>query len=706
METMKEAPEVFELRQRAEKELATEAESMELLSEMTPEKMASLIHELQVHQIELKMQNHELCRIQGELEKARDRYGHLYDFAPIGYLTMNQKGAIDEANLTFASMLGIARGALIGKPFTRFVLRDDQNILYKHRQRLLETGAPQSCELRLVKEDGQGFYARLECIVISNQIRGAVIDITDRLREQEDLRKSENFNKKIIESSADCIKTLDLDGRLQFMSEGGQKLLEIGDIGPYLNQSWIDFWKGPDHKAALEAISWAKEGNTGRFQGYCPTEKGTPKWWDVIITPVFDDDEKIERFIAVSRDITEKKQEEEVRRDLETQLQQAQKMEAIGTLAGGIAHDFNNILSIIIGYSELVLMETPEGGKINQNIQEVLAAGGRAKELVKQILTFARQSNTEVKPVQVKYILKEALKMLHASVPSSIEIRETIESDVMILADPTQIYQVIMNLCTNAVQAIKDEVGVMKVQLKEVSLNSRFTERHPNILPGGYLQLSVEDTGCGMKPDVLRKIFDPYFTTKGAGEGTGLGLSVIKGIVDRYKGTITVKSETGKGSTFDVYFPIMETNAGKPASKSEGEDAPTGDEAILVIDDELSISLLYAAMLTALGYRVTTRTSPIEAIDLFKSDPGRFDLVITDMTMPQMTGDLLALEMRKIKPDIPVILCTGYSKKISEEIVRATGINALLMKPVMQLEMAGTVRKVLDEAGSRVLPGT
>ena len=222
----------------------------------------------------------------------------------------------------------------------------------------------------------------------------------------------------------------------------------------------------------------------------------------------------------------------------------------------------------------------------------MLIAGNRAKDLVKQILTFARQSDEEVKPIQVKYILKEALKMLKASVPSSIEIRETIESDGMILADPTQIYQVIMNLCTNATQAIKDEVGVMTVQLKEVSLDSRFTELHPNILPGSYLQLRVKDTGCGMSPDILEKIFDPYFTTKGVGEGTGLGLSVIKGIVDGCKGEITVMSEIGKGSTFDVYFPIIEAKSKKLASKSEEEEAPTGDEAILVIDDELSLARL------------------------------------------------------------------------------------------------------------------
>jgi len=297
----------------------------------------------------------------------------------------------------------------------------------------------------------------------------------------------------------------------------------------------------------------------------------------------------------------------------------------------------------------------------------------------------------------VKYILKEALKMLKSSVPSSIEIRETIESDVMILADPTQIYQVIMNLCTNAVQAMKDEVGVMKVQLKEVSLDSRFTERHPKILPGNYLQLRVEDTGYGMNPDVLKKIFDPYFTTKGVGEGTGLGLSVTKGIIDGCRGAITIKSEIGKGSIFDVYFPILEPTSRELAPKSEKEEAPTGDEAVLVIDDDHSITRLIQHLLKALGYRATGQTSSIEALELFKSDPGRFDLVITDMTMPQMTGDLLAMEIKKIRPDIPVILCTGYSRRMSEEVARTIGIDAFLMKPVVKLEMAKTVRKVLDE---------
>ena len=595
------------------------------------------------------------------------------------------------------AMLGYSNEELIGNDMKDIGFPDDIGTFQEIMQTLNKDGIAHFENVAVQNKAGQSIHTDIYMADRAILVQCNVRDITDRLREQEKLRKSEDFNKRIIESSPDCIKTLDLDGRLQFISEGGKKLLEIEDIGPYLNQSWIDFWKGADRKAVLEAISKAKEGNVGRFQGYCPTERGTPKWWDVIITPVFDKDDKIEKFIAVSRDITEKRQEEEARRHLETQLQQAQKMEAIGTLAGGIAHDFNNILSIIIGYSELALMEAPEDGKVSHDVQEVLKAGGRAKDLVKQILTFARQSDTEVKPIQVKYILKEAIKMLKASVPSSIEIRETIESDAMILADPTQVYQVIMNLCTNATHAIEDEVGVMKVQLKEVSLDSRFTELHPNILPGSYLQLRVEDTGCGMNPDVLEKIFDPYFTTKGVGEGTGLGLSVIKGIVDGCKGGITVMSEIGKGSTFDVYFPIIETKSEKLALKSEKEEAPTGDEVILLIDDEPSIVRLYETMLTALGYRATSRTSPIEALELFKSDPGRFDLVITDMTMPQMTGDLLAIEMKKIRPDIPVILSTGYSKRISDEIASAIGINSFLMKPVVKLEMARMVRKVLDE---------
>ncbi len=513
-----------------------------------------------------------------------------------------------------------------------------------------------------------------------------------RARSEETLRRSEENFRSLSENAPDIIYTLGVDGAFTYVNPAWRVIMGYGKEET-LGEYFVDFVKENNAGACIDLFKRVRSGKKIiRDQIISMLNKdGTSCLFNLSGAPNLNPSGEVTGMVGLLKDITE-------HRKAEARLQQAQKMEAIGTLAGGIAHDFNNILSAVIGYAELGKMRVAEGSDLYADLEEIYKAGTRAKELVRQILTFARQSDAAIKPMRVKYILKEALKLLKASTPSSIEIRGTFESDAVILADPTQIHQVIMNLCTNATHAMADDVGVITVQLKEVPLDDRFAKRHPTLLACSYLQLRVEDTGCGISPAILEKIFDPYFTTKGKGEGTGLGLSVTKGIVDGCKGVITVKSEPGKGSIFDVFFPIMETNSVKATSKSEKTAAPTGDETILVIDDEPAISGLIQKILTALGYRVTARTDPLEALALFKSDPGNFDLVITDMTMPHMSGDLLAMAMKKIRPHLPVILCTGYSRRISEEMAGAIGINALLMKPVEKLKLAGTVRSVLDEA--------
>ena len=513
-----------------------------------------------------------------------------------------------------------------------------------------------------------------------------------RARSEETLRKSEEKFRSLSENAPDIIYTLGVDGSFTYVNPAWREIMGYGN-DETLGKYFVDFVKEKDAGACIDLFKRVRNGkNIIRDQIISMLNKdGTSRLFNLSGAPNLNPSGEVTGMVGLLKDITE-------HRNAEARLQQAQKMEAIGTLAGGIAHDFNNILSAVIGYAELGKMSVAEGSDLYADLNQIYKAGTRAKELVKQILTFARQSDAVVRPIRVKYILKEVLKMLKASTPSSIEIRGAFESDAAILADPTQVHQVIMNLCTNATHAMADDVGVITVRLKEVPWDDRFAKRHPTLLPGNYLQLRVEDTGCGISPDILAKIFDPYFTTKGKGEGTGLGLSVIKGIVDGCKGVITVKSEPGKGSIFDVYFPIMESKSVKSAPKSEKRVAPTGDESVLVIDDEPAIAGLIQQLLTALGYRVTAHTSPMAALELFKSDLGRFDLVITDMTMPDMTGDLLTIEMKKLRPHIPVILCTGYSRRISEATAGAIGINALLMKPVEKLKLAGTVRSVLDEA--------
>ncbi len=333
------------------------------------------------------------------------------------------------------------------------------------------------------------------------------------------------------------------------------------------------------------------------------------------------------------------------------------------------------------------------------NLQEVFQAGNRARDLVKQILTFSRQSEQKPKPVQVKLIVNEALKLLRASLPSTIEVDRSIQSDALVMADPTQIHQILMNLCTNAGHAMREKGGVLEVKLENVELDVDFTIGHPDMKPGAYLNLTVSDTGHGMPPDVLERIFDPFFTTKETGEGTGMGLSVVHGIIGSYGGAITAYSESGQGSTFKVYLQIIEMRK-EPEIRTE-EPIPTGTERILFIDDEPALVNIGKQTLESLGYDVDIRTGSIEALELFKAQTDRFDLVITDMTMPHMTGEDLAQELMRIKPNIPIILCTGFSAKIDDRKAMAMGIRAFVLKPIVKREIATTIRKVLDQTVAR-----
>jgi len=410
---------------------------------------------------------------------------------------------------------------------------------------------------------------------------------------------------------------------------------------------------------------------------------------DTSISPVMNDEGEIIHFVAVKRDVT---QEIEAAK----RLQQAQKMEAIGTLAGGIAHDFNNILSAVLGYTELAMGDVEKGSAVENDLREIFTAGIRAKDLVKQILTFARQTEAETRPVQVKIIVKEVLKLLRSSIPSTIEIQQNIESDSLVMGNSIQIHQILMNLCTNAAHAMEEKGGILNVLLTDIHLDKEFIKPYNDLKPGPYLKLLVSDTGSGIPGEIIGSIFDPYFTTKAPGEGTGMGLAMVHSIVAGHGGEVIVESIVGKGSVFTVFLPVFKKR-GEPRQDQE-EILPLGSERILFVDDELPIVKMGGQILETLGYKVTTQTSSLEALELFRSRPNDFDLVITDMTMPNMTGDRLAVELMQIRPDIPVILCTGYSKKISDERIAETGIKTMASKPVLKSDLSRTVRKVLDDA--------
>ena len=380
----------------------------------------------------------------------------------------------------------------------------------------------------------------------------------------------------------------------------------------------------------------------------------------------------------------------------EKQLQQVMKLQAIGTLAGGIAHDFNNILFPIVGYTELTMDDIPADSQARQNLDEILKAANRAKELVQQILTFSRHGGQERKPLQVQYLIKEALKLLRATIPSTIDIEYNVSKGCgPIMGDPTQIHQVIMNLCTNAYHALQETGGKLTVSLREIEVSYEKTVERVGMKVGRYLELTVEDNGHGMEPEVLERIFEPYYTTKAQGKGTGLGLSVIHGIIKNHGGDIGVASQIGRGSTFTIYLPVID-DIGIVSDPVETVATTQGNESILLIDDEKQIIDIEQQLLERLGYKVTSKTDSKEALEEFAALPEKFDLVITDMTMPKMSGDQLARKILDIKPDIPVILCTGFNETITEEKALAMGIDRFIMKPIVKDELANAIRTVLD----------
>jgi len=399
------------------------------------------------------------------------------------------------------------------------------------------------------------------------------------------------------------------------------------------------------------------------------------------------------------KDITERKEAERQRLKMEAQLLHAQKMEAIGTLAGGIAHDFNNILSGIFGFSQLARNSLDSPEKAGHYIDEVFKGAQKATELVQQILTFSRKSTHKEQPLAIYIIIKEALKLLRASIPTTIEIRQTIVSRATVMADPSKIHQVIMNLCTNAYHAMLETGGILAVSLKDVEFTGQDCIQGTNLKPGRYLKLEVSDTGIGMTANTMEKIFEPYFTTKPSDKGTGLGLAVVFGIVEEHKGHIKVYSEPEKGATFHVYFPIIEKTPAPYVLKKEEKAPEKGSETILFVDDEESVRTVVQALLQGLGYTVIVFSNGSQAFEAYKKDPSQYDLVITDMTMPGITGLQLAQKIFAIQSGQPVVLCTGHSELTNKEKAMAAGIRAYYEKPVILKEFSKTIRRVLDQAG-------
>jgi len=502
--------------------------------------------------------------------------------------------------------------------------------------------------------------------------------------------ESELKFKCLSENSPEIIYTLDCDGRYNYVNPAWEKVLGH-DTTEVVGKFFIDFSLKKDIKKYIGIFKKIRD-NSETITDVTSSlvhKDGSQRLFNLSGAPNLDSTGQIVGMVGIIKDITEQHK-------LQTKLIQTQKIEALGTLAGGVAHDFNNILSAIIGYSELASLDVSDNDQLKNYISHILKASERAKELVGQILSFSRQSQEVYKPVEINTIANEVLNLLRATLPSTIEIHQDINSDNGIInAVPTQIHQLLMNLCTNAASAMEAEGGLLEIGLKNEKISSSQGKNQLDIEPGIYIVLTVRDTGHGMAPGVLEKIFDPYFTTKQKGKGTGLGMAVVLGIVKSHHGGISVISKPREGTTFRVYFPVLENEL-----KTERADIchtlPKGDECILFVDDEEDILNIGSRMLTRLGYEVITKSNSIDGLDLFKEQPGRFDLVITDMNMPKLSGEKLAIEMMKIRPDIPIILCTGFSEKINKDMAQRIGIKEFSIKPLGLRDLAEITRKALD----------
>jgi PAS domain S-box-containing protein len=626
------------------------------------------------------------------LRESEVGYRELADSITDVFFAMDRDLRYSYWNKASEELTGIASRDALGRSlFEIFPDTPETREAEKAYLEVLKTQKPRSFvnEYRL---GGKKFFFEINAYPSRNGLSVFVKDITKRKKAEEELRESEAKYRELVQNANSIIIRRDPQGTITFFNEFAQDFFGytedailgkniIGTIVPETEAT------GRNPAAMIQDIGLHPE-RYATNENENMRRNGERVWVAWTNKAIRDKDGNISEILCIGNDITERK-------FLQSQLEQAERIEAIATLAGGIAHDFNNILSLIIGYTELVLDEMPKGSQLWEDLREVYQAAKRARDLVKQILVFSRQHNLERKPMKLHFVVTDALKLLRSSLPATIEIREHLTATGMVLADPTQIEQVIMNLCTNAYHAMRERGGLLEVRLEEVVLEGEAAAHQLELPPGPYVTLTVRDTGHGMSGAVMDHIFEPYFTTKGTGEGTGMGLARVHGIVKGHGGAITVDSAPDKGATFQVFLP--RTDGAKAGEEPRKRVLPSkGTERMLFVDDEQAIIEMGRRILERLGYEVVTSTSGTEALEAFRAQPEKFDLVITDMTMPEMSGDEFATQLMRIRPEIPIILCTGFSERITKEKAKEMGIRKFIMKPLVTSELAEAVREVLD----------
>jgi len=630
-------------------------------------------------------------------ETSKEKYHQLIEGTEDLITHTDKHGNLTFINNVAEKILGVTPEKCIGMSAFSFIHPDD-------RERTIELynkcAARQQSQMKIENRQVNHRTGESRTLLWSSSLHydesgslkgvgGIARDVTERKRAEDALNQSETYLKTLIHAIPDLVWLKDENGVFLFCNSKFESLYSATEkeiIGKtdydFVDKELADFFREHDK------LAMAKKGPSINEEKVTYAANGHHEILETIKVPIYDKQKQLIGVLGIARDITERKK-------FKSRLQQAQKMEAIGTLAGGIAHDFNNILSPLVGYSEILIDEIPKDSPLQKHVQQILKAAFRAKDLVQQILAFSKQTDPKNKPVQFQSILKEALKLIRSSIPKTIDIQTEIEPEgCVVMADPTQLHQIIMNLATNAFHAMQESGGRLKVTLKQVKMEPDLLG-FSDLSPGDYALLKFMDTGKGIKKKLMDKIFNPYFTTKEVGKGTGIGLSIVQGIIKNYNGEIYIYSEPDQGTEVHVYLPIIKKDI-EISEEDNLEPIQGGSERILLVDDEAAIAKMEKHTLERLGYKVTSLTDSIKALETFKNNPDQFDLIISDMTMPKMTGLMLADKIKAIRPSIPFIICSGFSEQIDEETSGDMGIQAYIAKPVIKRKMAKVIRNLLD----------
>ncbi|MBK8003145.1 MAG: PAS domain-containing protein [Gemmatimonadetes bacterium] len=590
-----------------------------------------------------------------------------------------------------------------GQGYGELILAEDREGVVAAVEAAVRARTPFAIRYRLRRADGgirwveeQG-VAHYDADGRALWLDGVITDVTARREAEAALHQSEARLRTIIDHNPDCVALLDRHGALLDMNPAGLALVEAPSLEAVVGRSICGMLEPTNLSGITADLAAVFQGETRRFLSEITALQGTRKVIESTMVPLWEDAERrtVRAALLVTQDITE-------RRRLELQLRQAQKMEALGTLAGGIAHDFNNILAAVIGHTELLRPLLPAGAEGQEHLRGILTAGQRARDLIQQILTFSRGREPERVPVAVAEMLAEALRLLRPSTPATVElVLPPVPADLAILADPTQVQQVLLNLCGNAAQAMPGGHGRITIAAEHVELADA-AAGHPELPPGRYVRLVVADTGSGMSPEVLERIFDPFYTTKAPGAGTGLGLAVVHGIMVANGGAVMVRSTPGQGSAFHLYFPRAELPAGaRPRQSGPTRAVPPGEgQRILVVDDEPPLVAIACRALERRGWRASGHTRPADALAALRAAPGEVDLVLCDLTMPQLSGLDLAREVRALRPDLPILLMTGYAGAVDPAELAGLGILELVEKPFMAAHLVEVIARHLPRPGT------